>query len=79
MSIKTDLAKEIINKIEKKDMDTLKAFLSCNCNSIVSANELYLHRNSFNYRMNQLSSNNNIEIRDINTIMFLKLAITLNS
>lgn len=76
--VKLDV-KEIINKIEKKDMDTLKAFLSCNCNSLVSANELYLHRNSFNYRMNQLSSNNEIEIRDLNTIMFIKLAITLNS
>ena len=75
--VKLDV-KEIINNIEKRDLDTLKAFLSCNCNSLVSANELYLHRNSFNYRMNQLSSNNEIEIRDLNTIMFLKLALTLN-
>ena len=75
--IKEDV-KKIINSIEKKELDTLKAFLSCNCNSLITSNELYLHRNSFNYRMNQLISNNKIDVRNVNTLMFLKLIITLN-
>lgn len=77
-SIKKDI-KTIINNIEKKDLDTLVAFLNCNCNSLVSANELYLHRNSFNYRMNLVTNNIKIDIRDINTIMFLKLVLSFNS
>ncbi len=67
--------KHIINQLGQKNVDTLKAFLICNANSCVAANELYIHRNTFNYRMNQLTQFSHIEIRDLNTLMFLKLII----
>lgn len=70
-------SKKILEKIKKKDLDTLKAFLQSNCNSCEAANELYLHRNSFNYRMNSVSNTLNIDIRDINSMMFLNLIINI--
>ena len=70
--------KEIIDSIEKKDLDTIKAFLMCNGNSSVTANELYLHRNSLNYRMNSFINNTSMDIRDINTLMFLKLILCIS-
>ena len=78
LDVKKD-AQKIIQSIEKKDLDTIKAFLSCNCNSLASANELYLHRNSFNYRMNQFVDKYKIDTRDINSLMFLNLLINLNA
>ena len=70
-------SRNIINKIKSKDLDTLKAFLACNCNSSTTAEELFLHRNSFNYRVNLLERDLNIDIRDINTLMFLNLIINI--
>ena len=76
LMVKED-SKNILNKIKSKDLDTLKAFLSCNCNSCITANELFLHRNSLNYRINLLENDLDISIRDINTIMFLNLVINI--
>ena len=70
-------SKNILSKIKKKDLDALKAFLQSNCNSCEAANELYLHRNSFNYRMNNVINSLNIDIRDTNTMMFLNLIINI--
>lgn len=70
-------SKYIFNMIPKKELDTLKAFLYCNANSCIAANELYLHRNSFNYRMNHFTSTMNVDIRDLNTLMFLNLIINI--
>lgn len=70
--------KKILNKIEKRDLDTIKAFLRCNCNSSLAAKELYLHRNSFNYRMNHFINSTNIDVRDVNTIMFLNLITSID-
>lgn len=74
--VQTD-AKEIIFKLGQKNMDTLKAFLNCNGNSCETANELFIHRNTFNYRINQLVQLNNIDIRDLNTLMFFNLIINI--
>lgn len=81
-NINLDVVKEdskiIIQSIEKKDLDTIKAFLMCNANSCATANELYLHRNSFNYRMNSFINNTSMDIRDINTLMFIQLILSIN-
>ena len=70
-------AKYIFEMIPKKDLDTIRAFLSCNANSCMAANELYLHRNSFNYRMNHFIDKTQIDIRDLNSLMFLNLIINI--
>ena len=67
----------LVKKISDNDLDTLKAFLKCNANSSLTANELYVHRNTLNYRINHLINDLNIDIRDLNTLMFLNLIINI--
>lgn len=69
--------KKIVSMFSKKDIDTIKAFLKCNCNVCVTANELYLHRNSLNYRINQFILNTGIDIRDYNSMCFLNLIFNI--
>lgn len=70
-------AKYIYDSISKKDLYTIKAFLSCNANSCAAANELYLHRNSFNYRINNFVNQTKIDIRDLNSLMFISLIVNI--
>lgn len=65
--------KNILNMIDARNLDTIKAFLRCNGNLSLTAKELYLHRNSLNYRMAHFIKETTMDIRDLNTIMFLKL------
>ena len=70
-------AKKIQNMIEKNDLDTLRAFLMCNANSCSTANELFIHRNTLNYRVEHLEKTTNINIRDLNTLIFIKLILNI--
>lgn len=71
-------AGELVKEIGKKNIDTIEAFIDCNMNVLKTAELLYLHRNSLNYRLNQFSTDTGFDIRDINTIMFLKLIINIS-
>ena len=76
-NVKGDL-KLLQSKFSKQDIDTIKAFIDCNCNICVCANELYLHRNSLNYRINNFINNTSIDIRDFHSLMFLQLMFSIN-
>lgn len=69
--------KRILSYFKKEEIDTIKALIKCNGNSFKAANELYLHRNSFNYRINKLQSRLNLSLRDLNTLIFLNLVFAL--
>ena len=71
------LLKRILSYFKKEEIDTIKALIKCNGNSFKAANELYLHRNSFNYRINKLQSRLNLSLRDLNTLIFLNLVFAL--
>lgn len=70
-------ALNLLKKISNNDLDTLKAFLKCNGNILLASSELYVHRNTFNYRLNHLIDSLNVDIRDLNTLMFLNLIINI--
>jgi Regulator of polyketide synthase expression len=70
--------KKIYHQYSKRDVETIRAFLQCNANSCETANQLYLHRNSFTYRMNHFSNKYRMEFRDLNTMLFIKLIISIN-
>ena len=71
-------AHEIVKEVGKKNIDTIEAFIDCNMNVLKTSELLYLHRNSLNYRLNQFSLKTGYDIRDINTIMFLKIVINIS-
>ena len=70
--VKKDM-QSLLQDIKKEYLETANVFLSCNMNASQAAKELYLHRNSFNYRMNQFMEKSNMDIRDLDTAIFLKL------
>lgn len=63
----------LIRDVKKEYLETANVFLKCNMNACEAAKELYLHRNSFNYRMNQFIYTSEMDIRDFDTAIFLKL------
>lgn len=46
-------------------LETLKIFLSCNCNAKETAEKLYIHRNTMAYRIKQIEKITNKRLADI--------------
>lgn len=76
LEIKKDCQKFALT-INEEDRETIKAFLSANGNLTLTAEELFLHRNSLLYRLNRFSKNTQIDFRDWNSLMFLKLIFVI--
>lgn len=70
--VKKDM-QSLLQNIKKEYLETANVFLNCNMNASQASKELYLHRNSFNYRLNQFMEKSNMDIRDLDTAFFLKL------
>lgn len=57
--------------LTKEQRDTVIAYLWSGFNASLAARQLYLHRNSYSYRMNQLIESTGWEIRYAHVILFL--------
>lgn len=64
-----------LNKIDKELINTAKTYLDCNMNAILASNTLYIHRNTFNYRLNKFIELTQLDIKNYNNslIFFLYL------
>lgn len=63
--------KKIFNRVEQHLIFSAKAYLFNNLNSIQSAKEIYVHRNTFNYRLQQFIEQSGVDIRDYqNSLLF---------
>lgn len=79
------------NKETKKDADTIKeligednintirAYLKCNINANAAAEELFLHKNSYAYRIKKFTNETTYDYNDFNTLLFLKLILTITN
>ncbi len=76
--IKND-SRLLLENIKKEYIETANVFLNCNMNACQAAKELYLHRNSFNYRLNQFYYTSEMDVKDFDTAVFLKLIFSLLS
>lgn len=69
---------EPIIQYDKKNnsnfLDTLENFIKNNMNVDVTAQQLYLHKNTIRYRMKLITELINIDLNNLNTIMLLKIA-----
>ncbi|SFD36482.1 PucR C-terminal helix-turn-helix domain-containing protein [Lentibacillus persicus] len=54
---------------------TAETFIACNLNVSLTAKELYLHRNSLQYRLDKFKEKTNIDIRDFHQAATVYLAI----
>ena len=58
-------------------VDTLKAYLECNCNLIRTAERLYLHKNTLLYRLNHIRSILRCDLNDADERLLLMLSFKL--
>ncbi|WP_347861250.1 helix-turn-helix domain-containing protein [Salimicrobium sp. PL1-032A] len=73
-----DLLSSYILKEARKDKDllnTVKAFLEHGANTSATAKELYMHRNSLQYRIDKFSEMTGMDIKDFQTGVLVYLSI----
>lgn len=58
-------------------LHTIQTFLNSNLNSSLTAKNLYIHRNSLQYRLDKFVENTGIDIRSFNNASFISLVILL--
>lgn len=59
-------------------IDTVAMYLSCSNNAVLAAEYLYLHRNTFNYRLDKFYKETKIDVRDIQLSRLLQLYFVMN-
>lgn len=70
-TLSSQVVKAAFPELTKEQRDTIIAYLWSGFNASLAARHLYLHRNSYTYRMNQLIQATGWEIRYAHVIMFL--------
>ncbi len=61
----------IIKRLGQELIDTLLAFADANMNASIAAKNLYLHRNSLNYRLDKINEITGLDIRQFNALSIL--------
>ncbi|MDY0345994.1 MAG: helix-turn-helix domain-containing protein [Bacilli bacterium] len=73
------LVKKQFSLIPRQLMVTAETFISCGLNASLAAKKLYVHRNTFSYRLNQFIEATNLDIRDFHNAQFFNIASKLLS
>ncbi len=68
---------EIMDFLGKEAIDTLSSYIDNNCDANRTAVELFLHRNSFAYRLKNIVLKTGFEYNDVNSLMLIKLCISI--
>lgn len=71
------LAKKRLELVPRQLMLTAEAFLSCGLNASLAAKKLYIHRNTFSYRLNQFIEATQLDIRDYHNAQFFSIVSKL--
>lgn len=66
-----NILKKEFSSIDKELLNTAFAYLQCNMNASLASKTLYIHRNTFNYRLNKFIEKTSLDIRDYNNSIFL--------
>ena len=65
-----ELKKEF-SSLKKELLDTAVAYINCNMNACLASKSLYIHRNTFNYRLNKFIEQTSLDIRNYNNSILL--------
>ena len=65
-----ELKKEF-SLLKKELLDTAVAYINCNMNACLASKSLYIHRNTFNYRLNKFIEQTSLDIRNYNNSILL--------
>lgn len=70
-------AKLLLQNINHSYLVTASVYVKCNLNSSEAAKALYLHRNSFSYRLNKFIYQSDIDIKEFENALFFGLLCSL--
>lgn len=65
--------------VDHQIMLTAEAFIKCGLNATLASKKLYVHRNTFNYRLNQFIDATNLDIRDYFNAQYFAIYQKLDS
>lgn len=68
-----ELLNEKMRDVSHETILTAKAFIEHGCNSIAASDTLYIHRNTFAYRLNKFIDQTDIDIRDFHLARLIQL------
>lgn len=71
--------KKKFDTISRQLMLTAETFVSTGLNASLAAKKLYIHRNTFAYRLNQFIEATNLDIRDYHNAQFFSIVLRLIS
>lgn len=76
-SVRANIINTVLGETATDDelMKTINMFLTCNLNMTLTAKELYLHRNSLQYRLDKFTQKTGIDIRQFHQAMAVYLAL----
>jgi DNA-binding PucR family transcriptional regulator len=60
-------------------MLTASTYLRCGLDACLAAKKLFIHRNTFNYRLNAFIAATGLDIRDYHNALFLELYFQLSA
>lgn len=78
-SVKQEISETLLKDV-KEDKETLKmieTFINCNLNISLTAKQLYLHRNSLQYRLDKFIEQTNIDIREFHNALAVYFALII--
>src|SRR5699024_3732923 len=80
LSDRTRIAQVVLKETidEPERLQTMETFILCNLNISETAKELYMHRNSLQYRLDKFHEKTNIDVRNFHHAMTLYLLLKAN-
>jgi len=70
---------QLLSKVSKEVLETARMYLLTGGNSVLSASLLYVHRNTFTYRLAKFIDQTGLDLRESNLSSFLHSYFTLQS
>ncbi len=67
------LLRSEFKNIDFEVMQTARVYLRCGMNALRASEKLFIHRNTFNYRMNRFIEETGLDIRDYHNALLLEL------
>jgi hypothetical protein len=70
---------QLLSKVSKEVLETARMYLLTGGNSVLSASLLYVHRNTFSYRLAKFIDQTGLDLRESNLAAFLQTYFTIKS
>ncbi|NLC96148.1 MAG: hypothetical protein GX675_01045 [Erysipelotrichaceae bacterium] len=68
-----------IDKLSDEDIFTINMFINCDLNIARASRDLYLHRNTLIYRLDKIQKTLNLDIRNFDDAMLLRIILLLKN